>query len=156
MTSANRALRNWAGAVLVALQFGLIAVLCALAWPVLAQGRSGLGPWLLLGTGAALGGWSLASNRPGNFNVRPVPRVGGQLVQTGPYRWVRHSMYRAVMACAPGCVWVASSIWAWASLAALVAVLLVKSVLAERWMRLAHPGYVIYAQSTARFLPGLF
>ena len=122
MTSANRALRNRAGAVLVALQFGLIAVLCALAWPVLAQGRSGLGPWLLLGTGAALGVWSLASNRPGNFNVRPAPRVGGQLVQTGPYWWVRHPMYAAVMACVLGCAWAASSTWAWASLVALVAV----------------------------------
>lgn len=148
-------MRNRAGAVLVALQFGLIAVLCALAWPVLAQGRSGLGPWLLLGTGAALGVWSLASNRPGNFNVRPAPRVGGQLVQTGPNWWVRHPMYAAVMACVLGCAWAASSTWAWASLVALVAVLLVKSVLEERWMRLEHPGYVIYAQRTARFLPGL-
>ena len=33
--------------------------------------------------------------------------------------------------------------------------LLVKSVLEERWMRLEHPGYVIYAQRTASFLPGL-
>ena len=43
----------------------------------------------------------------------------------------------------------------WASLVALVAVLLVKSMLEERWMRLEDPGYQIYSKRTVRFLPGL-
>ena len=50
-------------------------------------------PFLILPLGVLLGLWALSSNRLGNFNIRPVPRAGGTLVQQGPYRWIRHPMY---------------------------------------------------------------
>ena len=73
------------GTVLVACQFMLIAALAALALPAFVAGEAPAGAWLMAIAGALLGLWALSSNRPGNFNIRPTPREGGQLVQQGPY-----------------------------------------------------------------------
>ena len=77
----------------VAAQFGLIAVM--LLWPA---------DWGWSGAGFALGAlavalvlWVFAHNRPGNFNIRPEPKEGARLVTGGPYRWVRHPMYVALL-----------------------------------------------------------
>src|SRR4029450_4206361 len=79
--------------VIVTLQLGLIA---AIALPF------GVAGWnhaasMLVAAGVALGIWAVTANRPGNFNIRPEPKSGGQLVQTGPYRYLRHPMYSALM-----------------------------------------------------------
>jgi protein-S-isoprenylcysteine O-methyltransferase Ste14 len=141
------------GTVLVACQFMLIAALAALALPAFLAGEVPAGAWLMAVTGALLGLWALSSNRPGNFNIRPTPREGGQLVQQGPYRWIRHPMYTAVIACGLACAWAGNSAWGWPCVAALVIVLLTKATFEERWMLAAHPAYAAYQASTHRFLP---
>jgi protein-S-isoprenylcysteine O-methyltransferase Ste14 len=145
-----------AGTALVVLQLLLIAALAALAAPALLGGRATAAAWAPAGAGVLLGLWALSSNRPGNFNVHPAPRVGGQLVQQGPYRWIRHPMYTAVMAFGWACAWAGGSLWGWLCNAALAAVLLAKASLEERWMLEAHAGYADYRARTRRFLPGVF
>jgi protein-S-isoprenylcysteine O-methyltransferase Ste14 len=147
--------RQRLSAVLVVLQFGLIAVLAVIAAPALADARAAVGAWLLLACGGLLGAWSLTSNRPGNFNIRPLPRAGGQLVQSGPYRWIRHPMYSAVMLCGLACVWANPLAWAWGAQLALMAVLASKAAVEERWMLVAHAGYADYRARTWRFVPGI-
>ena len=105
---------------------------------------------------AAVGLWALTANRPGNFNIRPAPREGGVLVAHGPYRWIRHPMYSAVIAFGLACAWSGAAPWAWLFFGALVAVLFTKAAYEERWMLEAHPGYAAYRKRTRRFLPGLF
>ena len=141
------------GKALVATQLALIATLAVLALPPFLQGRAPLGAWGLAVASALLGLWALAHNRPGNFNIRPMPREGGRLVCTGPYRWIRHPMYTAVIACGAACAWAAGSGWGWLAAAALAVVLAVKAVLEERWMLQWHPGYPAYCKGTRRFLP---
>ena len=79
--------------VLVLLQFA------ALIGVVLPWGAAAFSPWgfapLALATG--VGAWTLAHNRLGNFSVLPEPRAGARLVVTGPYAYVRHPMYLAVL-----------------------------------------------------------
>jgi protein-S-isoprenylcysteine O-methyltransferase Ste14 len=99
------------GTVLVACQFMLIAALAALALPAFLAGEAPADAWLMAVAGALLGLWALSSNRPGNFNIRPTPREGGQLVQQGPYRWIRHPLYTAVVACGLACAWAGGSAW---------------------------------------------
>jgi len=144
------------GSVLVALQFGLMFVLGGLGGPVFLGLRAPVGAWAVAVAGAALGAWALASNRPGNFNIRPTPREGGHLVSHGPYRWIRHPMYSCILMCAAACVWAAPSVWSALATLALAGVLVVKASVEERWMLAAHPGYAAYRARTSRFVPGLF
>jgi protein-S-isoprenylcysteine O-methyltransferase Ste14 len=149
------------GSTLVAVQFMLIAALLRLAWPTVAAGRVPIGAWALIAASALVGLWAVASNRPGNFNVHPAPREGGRLVQLGPYRWIRHPMYSAVIGCGLACAWASSSgswhdpVASWLCVLALATVLGWKSILEERWMLEVHAGYAAYRARTRRFLPGV-
>lgn len=147
------------GHALVAAQFGLMAGLVVL-------GAQALQPWstwpslvaaaLLAGAGGALGLAALAANRPGNFNIHPAPRAGGQLVAHGPYRWIRHPMYAAVLLLTAAAAVVAGSALAASCWATLLAVLLAKSTLEERWLSAHHEGYAAYCRRTRRLVPGVF
>jgi protein-S-isoprenylcysteine O-methyltransferase Ste14 len=144
------------GSALVIMQLALIVALVALGAPAFVHRQAPLTAWILMAAGIALVSWALAWNRPGNFNVRPIPRAGGRLVEQGPYRWIRHPMYSAVIVCGVAAAWAADSWPAWLSAAILAAVLVAKAVLEERWMLLEHPGYAAYRARTRRFVPGVF
>jgi protein-S-isoprenylcysteine O-methyltransferase Ste14 len=141
--------------LLVALQFTLIVAIAWLAAPAFLSASAPAGAWLLAIAGLALGAWALTANRPGNFNIRPTPRVGGHLVREGPYRWIRHPMYTCVGLCAVAGAWAAGSAFAWWVALALAAVLLAKATLEERWMAEQHEGYAAYRAATHRFIPWL-
>lgn len=145
--------RRAGGAALVAAQFALICLLAELALPALRHGTAPAGAWLLWATAFLVGAWALWANRPGNFNIRPVPRAGGQLVQHGPYRWIRHPMYTSVGCFAAGCAAAASTAPAWGAALVLAAVLAGKAALEERWMAEAHPSYADYRRRSWRFVP---
>lgn len=149
------------GAALVVAQFGLLAVLAGLAlapgrWPQVDAG-------LLLAAGVVLGLWALSANRPGNFNIRPQPREGAVFVHRGPYRWVRHPMYSALLLAGLGAVRMAGGSddivslagMAWAAWLALLGVLWLKSSVEERALLRVFDGYAAYRQRSGCFLPGL-
>jgi protein-S-isoprenylcysteine O-methyltransferase Ste14 len=137
--------------LLVAAQFALIAVVVLRASPSQAA-PAGV---VLLAASAGVGLWALVSNRPGNFNIRPEPREGGSLVTHGPYRWVRHPMYLAVLLFTAAFA-SAGDAWQWVAWGALTAVLFAKARREERGMALAHPGYAAYRARTHAILPFLF
>lgn len=134
--------------LLVAMQFALMAIVVMRASP----GNASPAGAVLLAASAFVGLWALASNRPGNFNIRPEPKEGGRLVTHGPYRWVRHPMYLAVLLFTAAFA-TAGDAWQWAALAALAAVLLAKARREERGMALAHPGYADYRARTRAIVP---
>lgn len=148
--------RQRTGTLLVILQFGLLTGLAALAFVRFSPGTTPLGAWLLAAASIILAAWTLLHNRPGNFNIHPAPKALGTLVTSGPYRWIRHPMYTAVLLGAAALAWVASTGIGWAAWFALALVLMLKSTLEERWMCEQHPGYGAYRQTSKRFLPWLF
>ena len=85
------------GNLLVALQFGLLVMLAALAAGNVMLGDIPAGALMMAGIAVALIAWALIHNRPGNFNIRPAPKFRGVMVTTGPYRWIRHPMYTSVL-----------------------------------------------------------
>ena len=148
--------RRTSGAVLVLLQFGLLVWLAVMAAPQMMQGAMTLLFWGLLGLSVGLAGWTLWHNRLGNFNVHPEPKTNGQLVTTGPYRLIRHPMYSAVLLLAAALTVAAGSALACLAWVALLAVLWVKAMLEERWLRECHPHYASYCQRSKRFIPWLY
>ena len=109
------------GGLLVAAQLSLLVVLATqalLSWRLQPWTPQA---WLVIAAGTALGAWALSANRPGNFNVHPAPRAGGRLVSDGPYRWIRHPMYSALLLAGLGVVLGAGG-WSAVALATLAAV----------------------------------
>lgn len=149
--------RKLTGTLLVALQFGLLFVLAALAIRRILQGVFPTGALVLAACCAALAAWTLRHNRLGNFNIRPMPKTGGTMVVTGPYRWIRHPMYTSVLLGAAALAWVSDSVaLGWTAWSALALDLLMKSILEERWMREHHLGYARYRRESKRFVPWVF
>jgi protein-S-isoprenylcysteine O-methyltransferase Ste14 len=136
----------------VAAQFLLIAAM--VLWPAAWRWDAVA---IVLGLAAiALGLWVFAYNRPGNFNIRPEPKAGGQLVTGGPYRWMRHPMYVALLlgmaaVTAESHSWVQAGLWL-----LLLLVLNFKAALEERLLRQRWPDYATYCQRTRRFIPGVW
>jgi protein-S-isoprenylcysteine O-methyltransferase Ste14 len=142
--------------LLVALQFGLLFLLAAwAATPVLA-GAIPLAAWLAAALSLALGVWTFSANRPGNFNIRPIPKRGGALITSGPYRWIRHPMYTSFLLGTWALADTAASDEAWLVWWMLTLVLWVKSQFEERWMLETHPGYAAYRLQTRRYIPWLY
>lgn len=144
------------GSLLVALQVALLAWLAVKGVAGLTAGRLTFDAVALAVAGIALGLWALSANRPGNFNIRPVPRSGGELVQHGPYRWIRHPMYSALLLAGLAAARVAGDVESWLVLAVLVVVLVIKANVEERGMIERHAGYRDYRKRTRRFVPGLY
>lgn len=144
------------GTVLVTLQLLLLGLLAVLGVRGLAHGMPTVDTLLFAAAGVALGLWALSANRPGNFNIRPVPREGGRLVQHGPYRWIRHPMYSALLLAGVACARAAGDLPTWLTLAALALVLGLKARVEERALLLQHPGYLRYQQHSWRFLPFVY
>jgi len=140
------------GRLLVGAQFALLAWLI---WPLTAQAWS-LPALTLLACAVALGLWTLVHNRPGNFNIRPEPKLSGQLVTGGPYRYMRNPMYSAVLLFAAAEVVAYDDLRKIVCWFALALVLLAKALLEERGLREKHAGYADYAKRVRRFIPGLF
>ena len=75
------------GAVLVGLQFALLAWLAVKAAAGLGAARLPADALAAAAAAIALGLWALAANRPGNFNIQPVPREGSM-----PFRVERNNL----------------------------------------------------------------
>jgi protein-S-isoprenylcysteine O-methyltransferase Ste14 len=143
------------GNLLVSIQFGALLVLAILAWGAWQAAADQTLPWLLLGLSGMVGVWALTANRPGNFNIHPTPHQDGELIQHGPYRWIRHPMYTSVLLFGAALAVAITSLSAWLVWALLAGVLMSKALLEERWMTRKHPTYTAYLARSRRFIPYL-
>jgi protein-S-isoprenylcysteine O-methyltransferase Ste14 len=143
------------GNLLVAIQFASLGALIVLAAQKLMQQPVPALAWLAFGLSGMVGLWALLANRPGNFNIHPTPRANGKLVAHGPYHWIRHPMYTAVMLLGLACVLIRGEALTWLLWGVLCLVLLIKAVLEERWMAALHPSYAHYQARTRWFIPFL-
>ena len=108
----------------------------------------------LVGAGVLLGSWAAVRLGRG-LTPLPIPNGATELVSVGPYRWVRHPMYTAVMVLVLGIAIRSGSLLVAAEVAALVLLFNVKARWEEQQLLAAFPGYDGYAASTPRFLPSI-
>ena len=135
--------------LLVTAQFMLIALML---WPWTAPVFM-LPALIMTLTGLVFGGWILKHNRIGNFNIRPELKSGAQLIIGGPYAWVRHPMYVAVLwfgLCAVMLYASAAVMLLWGL---LYVVLDRKAALEESYLRTHFADYEAYADKVGRFFP---
>lgn len=138
--------------LLVAVQFLCLGYL-ALTGPVWV---TGWGYRAALLAGVLLGLWAVGVMRLGRFNIAPHLKPGAVLVTRGPYAYVRHPMYTAVLGVA--LVWVAYTptwdrllVWA-----VLLGNLVMKLNYEERLLAAQFPGYAAYRARSGRLIPWLY
>ncbi len=110
---------------------------------------------MLMGLSILLALWS-ASVLGRNLTPLPRPRLNNELVRTGPYRFVRHPMYTAVLLGAFG-----FSLFRPSLIGMLVTVLLLglfdkKSKREEVWLSELHSDYTDYQKQVKKLIPWVY
>ena len=137
---------------LVLVQFACLGLL-ALTGPLLASSLPLLGVELL---GLGLGVWAILSMRIGNFNITPDPLEWSRLVQSGPYRLIRHPMYLSLLLATLPLVIAHFTPLRLVVWLVLLADLLVKLNYEERLLVVELPGYDRYVSQSYRLIPLLY
>lgn len=136
--------------LLVASQVMLIAGLVATSgWP-----STGALAWMVVG--GVLGLWALGCMPLHQLRIVPEVHPRGRLVRRGPYRWIRHPMYSAVLLATVGLVATAPAPLRIAMGLALAVLLVGKLMREERLLRAAYPDYAAYQAATRRLVPGVW
>lgn len=139
--------------ILVYLQFFCIA------WILLNTAAWLAHPWYWLMMeimGVIIGVWAVISIQFPNLSIFPEPKQGSELIEHGPYRWIRHPMYLSVLLV---CLALVSSEWSLPKglvCGALFIVLLLKIQLEEASLIEYFPEYKAYAERTWRLLPFVY
>jgi protein-S-isoprenylcysteine O-methyltransferase len=131
--------------------------------PILRRIRIGLlpTPVAVAGVGLQLAGLAtraLAMRSLGSFYSRTL-RVGREqhVVDTGPYRWVRHPGYAGSLLVWIGFALASRSLPAVVLVTGVFSVVYRRRVLAEELLlRRDLPGYVTYSEHTKRLVPGIW
>lgn len=136
----------------IAVQFGCLA-LFMIYGPLLA--RQPL-PLLLQVLAAGLGLWAIITMRIGNFNITPDIKNTSRLVTGGPYKYIRHPMYSALLLATGASVLnnpIAINLGIWLI---LLTDLIIKLNYEEKLLLKHFPDYSNYRQNTRRLLPFLY
>ncbi len=105
------------------------------------------------------GGWLAVAGLRGlgpNLTAVPRPRHDAELVREGPYGRIRHPIYAGIIAGSFGWALVCASPLSFGFAAALALWFDLKSRREERWLAERYPGYTAYAESSNRFIPGVY
>ncbi len=130
----------------------LLLLALAASGPLLPRG----GPLLPVLGGILLGLGSVWTMRTSKLRIHPEPHPEATLVQHGPYRWIRHPMYSAVLLVAAGWVAADPAPWRIAAWTALLGVLLAKLSREERLWSARIPAYRAYMARTRRLVPFVY
>jgi protein-S-isoprenylcysteine O-methyltransferase Ste14 len=132
-----------------------------------------LGVWLLSGAALAVGQairlvqlaalllavWAMlvmTSAQKRLFRISPDPTGHRQLVREGPYRWIRHPMYAAILLLVAPPLLERADVSRLILLAALAAVLVAKLTLEERLLVRRFADYADYRRETWRLFPPVY
>ena len=137
---------------LVLVQFGALALI-ALTGPWLAEGFF---LQLLEGIGLGIGLWAILTIQIGNFNVTPSVKQNGQLVQTGPYQFIRHPMYLALLLVTLALVCSQFSLLRLGIWIVLLVDLIVKMAFEEQLLAAHYTTYTHYQRRTYRLIPFIY
>lgn len=111
---------------------------------------------LLAISGMLLGVWAIVAMQPANVSVLPDVRPTTRLVLRGPYRYIRHPMYAALLLFTAALLLNAFSLWRLLLWCTLLIVLIRKLSYEEQQLLARFPDYDSYRQRSARLLPFVY
>jgi protein-S-isoprenylcysteine O-methyltransferase Ste14 len=112
---------------------------------------------ILAGLGHSLAVWAMASNRFYGRHVRIQTDRGHTVVQSGPYRYVRHPGYTGPCVSMPASALALESLWALIPASLIAVVLAIRTALEDRTLQAELPGYAEHAlKARFRLLPGVW
>lgn len=136
---------------LVLLQFGLLGALLL------------TGPWFassigftLQALGGLLGVWAIQTMHIGHFNIIPDPKPDSDLVQAGPYKFIRHPMYMAILLVFTPLVIEHISLLRLGIWAGLVTTLLAKLHYEESLLKCRYSDYTDYQTRSHKLIPYIY
>jgi protein-S-isoprenylcysteine O-methyltransferase Ste14 len=123
----------------------------------------GSGPWFAsLGwvwleiVGLYLGAWAIYTMKLRSLRIAPEVARGARLITTGPYRFIRHPMYSAVLLITVSLVLSRFTLARLTVWTALLAVLLAKLQHEEVLLAKRFREYTAYQRRTKRLVPFVF
>ena len=118
------------------------------------------GTWaglILLVAGYVFSSWAVYENRFFSGVVRIQTERGHHVVDSGPYRWMRHPGYAGGLLAYIGMPLLLDSRYAWLPMLLFVGATLVRTALEDRTLQEELPGYKEYAQKVRyRLVPGIW
>ena len=106
-----------------------------------------------MGLSATLMFWAIIAMQKSKLSILPEPTANAILITNGPYRFIRHPMYTAVLLGSTG---ILTQQFTWLRLAifiALVITLLVKLSWEEKMLSQKFEAYKNYMKQTKRIMP---
>lgn len=104
----------------------------------------------------ALVAWAMKHLKKTKLSILPEPRQGLTLITSGPFRWIRHPLYAALLLTALGLFFHNPEPIRGFVVLVLFATLTVKAIIEEDYLRHLFPEYEEYMKSTKRFIPFVF
>jgi len=106
--------------------------------------------------GFLLGLWAVLVMRIGHFNIAPAPLAWSKLADHGPYQFIRHPMYLALLLVTLPLILDSYSLTRGSVWLVLVMTLLFKMEYEEKLLISSLPGYSAYTGRTSKLIPGIF
>ena len=100
--------------------------------------------------------WAIITMQKSNLRILPEPSLHATLITNGPYRFIRHPMYTAILL---GSIGLLVHQFTWIRLAIVIAlamVLLIKLNWEEKLLTRKFEAYEQYTKSTYRLIPFIF
>lgn len=112
--------------------------------------------WSAQAIGLLLGVWAVQTMHLGRFNIVPDPQEDSQLVERGPYRWIRHPMYASILWLIFPMLLVDGDLWRWLWFLVLLLTLLLKLHYEESLLSRRFQDYKAYQQRSKKLLPWVY
>ncbi len=138
--------------ILVCLQFIIIFVL--LGGTVIS--KMNIFAYSLFFASVMLIGWAVFAMRKSKLRIMPEPSARAILITDGPYHYIRHPMYTAVLLFSVGLLICNFSVLRLVLIIALTIVLIIKLTVEEKLLLQKFEGYQDYCNRTSKLLPLIF
>lgn len=107
-------------------------------------------------SGVLLGIWAILVMSKSKLNIAPVPRAGSILINTGPYRIIRHPMYLSLLLIFIPMMILNNSVVGWVVFGVFIINLILKLSYEEQLLSQTFENYSGYQQQTWRLVPWIY